>query len=70
MYFMGLKFCHTYQICSKDKINGKSSCLENTVSVEFYLQNQYVEIFYKTIKIHISGSHSETLNILEEDLKF
>lgn len=68
MYFMGLKFCHSYQICSKDKINCR--CLEITVSIELYLQSQYEEIFYNTIKIYISGSHSETVNILEEDLKF
>lgn len=60
MYLMGLKFCHTYQICSKDKINCESSCLENTVSIELYLQNQYVEIFHNTIKIHISRNHSDT----------
>lgn len=69
MYFMGLKFCHTYRICSKDKINCESSCLEITVSMELHIQNQYVEIFYNMVKIHISGN-SETVNILEEDLKF
>lgn len=39
------------------------------MSIEFYIQNQYVEIFYNMVKIHISGN-SETVNVLEEDLKF